>query len=67
MHNEVSVIARVGLEHKTRKSRWPARLELMQSASGLFLGLFHAGTPEEGCMLSCAVRPCSLRMGESMP
>jgi fumarate reductase subunit C len=43
MHNEVGVIAGVGLDQKTRKSHWPARLDLMQSASGLFLGLFMWG------------------------
>ena len=43
MNNEVGVIAGIGLDHKTRKSRWPARLDLIQSASGLFLGLFMWG------------------------
>jgi hypothetical protein len=43
MNNEVGVIAGVGLDQKTRKSRWPARLDLIQSASGLFLGLFMWG------------------------
>ena len=43
MNNEVDVIAGVGLDHKTRKSHWPARLDLIQSASGLFLGLFMWG------------------------
>jgi fumarate reductase subunit C len=28
---------------KTQKSRWPARLDVVQSASGLFLGLFMWG------------------------
>ena len=41
--NHVDVIAGVGLDHKTRKSHWPARLDLVQSASGLFLGLFMWG------------------------
>jgi hypothetical protein len=40
MNNEIGVIAGIGLDQKTRKSRWPARLDLVQSASGLFLGLF---------------------------
>src|SRR5215468_7524974 len=39
MNNEVGVIVGIGLDQKTRKSRWPARLDLVQSASGLFLGL----------------------------
>src|SRR5262245_18138752 len=43
MNNEVGVIAGVGLDQKTRKSHWPARLDLVQSASGLFLGLFMWG------------------------
>src|SRR4026209_249531 len=43
MHNDVGVIAGSGLDHKTRKSRWPATPGLIQSASGLFLGLFMWG------------------------
>ena len=43
MTNEVGVIAGDGLDHKTRKIRWPARLDFVQSASGLFLGLFMWG------------------------
>ena len=43
MNNDVGVIAGIGLDQKTRKSRWPARLDLVQSASGLFLGLFMWG------------------------
>ena len=43
MTQEADVIAGVGLDHKRRKSRWPARLDLIQSASGLFLGLFMWG------------------------
>ena len=31
MHNEVGVMAGVGLDQKTRKSHWPARLDLVQS------------------------------------
>ena len=37
------VIAGVGLADRPRKSRWPARLDLAQSASGLLLGLFMWG------------------------
>lgn len=37
------VIAGVGLADASRKSRWPARMDLLQSASGLFLGLFMWG------------------------
>jgi fumarate reductase subunit C len=43
MNHEVGVIVGIGLDQKTRKSRWPARLDLIQSASGLFLGLFMWG------------------------
>jgi len=43
MNHKVGVIVGIGLDHKTRKSRWPARLDLIQSASGLFLGLFMWG------------------------
>jgi fumarate reductase subunit C len=43
MNNEVGVVAGVGLDQKTRKSHWPARLDLVQSASGLCLGLFMWG------------------------
>jgi succinate dehydrogenase/fumarate reductase cytochrome b subunit len=43
MNNQVGVMAGVGLDQKTRKSHWPARLDLVQSASGLFLGLFMWG------------------------
>src|SRR6185312_15745414 len=40
---ELDVIAGVGLDQRARKSHWPARLDLVQSASGLFLGLFMWG------------------------
>jgi len=43
MKSEADVIAGVGLDQRTRKSHWPARLDLVQSASGLFLGLFLGG------------------------
>jgi succinate dehydrogenase/fumarate reductase cytochrome b subunit len=43
MSKTVDVIAVTGLQQKTRKSRWPARLDTLQSASGLFLGLFMWG------------------------
>ncbi len=33
-------ITQSGLADKVRKSRWPARLDLLQSATGLFLALF---------------------------
>ena len=36
-------IRRAGAGHVLRKSRWPARLDLMQSLSGLVLGLFMWG------------------------
>ena len=34
----MAVIAGSGLDRKTRKSHWLARLDFVQSASGLFLG-----------------------------
>jgi fumarate reductase subunit C len=37
------VIAGVGLADRPRKSRWPARMDLAQSLSGLVLGLFMWG------------------------
>ena len=37
------VIEGVGLADRPRKSRWPARMDLAQSASGLLLGLFMWG------------------------
>src|ERR1051325_10421117 len=43
MSKSVDLIAGVGLHEKARKSHWPARLDLVQSASGLFLGLFMWG------------------------
>jgi len=39
----MDIVKAVGLDQKTRKSRWPARLDVLQSASGLFLGLFMWG------------------------
>lgn len=43
MSSTSSAIAGAGLADRTRKSRWPARLDFMQSASGLALGLFMWG------------------------
>src|ERR671910_3074780 len=43
MSKTVDLIAGTGLDQKARKSHWPARLEVLQSASGLFLGLFMWG------------------------
>ena len=43
MNHQVDVIAGLGLDQRTRKSHWPARLDFVQSASGLFLGLFMWG------------------------
>jgi fumarate reductase subunit C len=37
------IIAGVGLADKPKKSRWPARMDLAQSVSGLVLGLFMWG------------------------
>ena len=43
MHTGTKVIAGVGLADKPRKSRWPARMDLTQSVTGLLLGLFMWG------------------------
>jgi len=43
MNSRADVIAGVGLKNASRKSRWPARLDLAQSLSGLVLGLFMWG------------------------
>ena len=43
MSKTIDVIAGTGLDQRTRKSHWPARLDVIQSASGLFLGLFMWG------------------------
>jgi fumarate reductase subunit C len=43
MSKTVDVITGTGLDQKARKSRWPARLDVLQSTSGLFLGLFMWG------------------------
>ena len=43
MQHSSSLIAGVGLRDRARKSRWPARLDLTQSATGLVLVLFMWG------------------------
>ena len=43
MHTPTDVIAGVGLRARPGKSRWPARMDLAQSLSGLVLGLFMWG------------------------
>ena len=43
MHSRAEVIVGVGLGDTPRKSRWPARLDLIQSATGLVLALFMWG------------------------
>jgi fumarate reductase subunit C len=43
MRTGAEVIAGVGLADKPRKSRWPARMDLAQSLTGLALGLFMWG------------------------
>ena len=43
MKSSQNVIAGVGLADRPRKSRWPARMDLAQSATGLVLGLFMWG------------------------
>jgi fumarate reductase subunit C len=43
MSDPSGVIAGVGLTDRPKKSRWPARMDLAQSLSGLVLGLFMWG------------------------
>lgn len=43
MSKSMDIIAGSGVDHKTKKSHWPARLDFAQTASGLFLGLFMSG------------------------
>ena len=43
MESTTRIIAGAGLAHRERKSHWPARLDLLQSASGLLLVLFMWG------------------------
>lgn len=43
MPSDTAIIAAAGLAHRARPSRWPARLDLAQSASGLVLALFMWG------------------------
>ena len=43
MANRNAIIAGVGLADAPRKSRWPARLDSIQSGTGLFLALFMWG------------------------
>ena len=43
MANPNAIIAGVGLADAPRKSRWPARLDLIQSGTGLLLALFMWG------------------------
>jgi fumarate reductase subunit C len=43
VESPLSVISGVGLADKPRKSRWPARMDLTQSLTGLVLGLFMWG------------------------
>jgi fumarate reductase subunit C len=43
MSTSDNVIAGVGLADRPRKSRWPARMDFAQSATGLALGLFMWG------------------------
>jgi len=43
MESTTQIIAGAGLAHRERKSHWPARLVLLQSASGLLLVLFMWG------------------------
>jgi len=40
MGRSIDAIAGVGLADRSRKSRWPARMDFWQSATGLMLGLF---------------------------
>ena len=43
MPTRTDVIAGVGLADRPRKSRWPARMDLAQSLTGLFMALFMWG------------------------
>jgi succinate dehydrogenase subunit C len=43
MSKAIDIIAGTGLDQRARKSHWPARLDFVQSVSGLFLGLFMWG------------------------
>jgi fumarate reductase subunit C len=43
MTKSADVLAGTGLDRSTRKSHWPARLDVLQSASGLLLSLFMWG------------------------
>jgi fumarate reductase subunit C len=43
MNDPSVVIAGVGLTDRTKKSRWPGRMDLVQSLTGLALGLFMWG------------------------
>ena len=43
MHTPTEVMAGIGLSARPGKSRWPARMDLAQSLSGLALGLFMWG------------------------
>ena len=43
MSKAADLIAGTGLDQKVRKSHWPARLDVLQSASALFLGVFMWG------------------------
>ena len=43
MNSRADVIAGVGFKDRPKKSRWPARMDLAQSVSGLVLGLFMWG------------------------
>jgi len=43
MQPDTAIIAGAGLAHRTGPSRWPARLDFAQSASGLILALFMWG------------------------
>ena len=43
MNTHADIVAGIGLADAARKSRWPARLDWLQSASGLVLALFMWG------------------------
>jgi fumarate reductase subunit C len=43
MDSSIEIIAGAGLTDRARKSRWPARLDFAQSASGLLVALFMWG------------------------
>jgi hypothetical protein len=59
MTRGTEVIVGVGLGDRPRKSHWPARMDLAQSASGLLLGLSLWGHRFCGCRSRSTTVPVS--------